>query len=725
MILKKLKLENFIIYSFVDLDFSNVSLATIVGRHSSDRRRSNGSGKTALLESIRFALYGECRSSTKNKIIKSGEKSCLVFLECEVGSKILSIWRSVNSDGISSCKINIDGRFAGDKVRVANESIQSLLGIDVDLFDSIYFFKQGDQFGFAEKSPSERKDALAKVFKMDTLQRCLDLAKLKKKKREEEATANLAILENSQLQARSMQTVQSLESSCDELRDEYVINYQILDHYRNFHDDCVIDFSDHQKSNKEFKEEFDVSVNDLNEINSQIDIVNSRIVKSQQSLQRDNSTFERLKSEVESQKAIVAGLNKNELETSLPSLEIKRKTFEKECNAIVAKISKLEGGKDALKHSCIQSFDGSVCPTCKQSVNREHLDKIKLDQDEKISKYDSEISALKFQLQVKNKQKESLDAKYQNAMRDIAIIQQFLLKESEFKMKKSEFSQIQKSYDEDIKRRHDLCLKQNQLSSRTDIGKINKITKFIDDKMIFVKKALVEYDQKRLNQLQSVVDNCKQQFDLKVEQLKKRELIDKSIESLSKKKIEIDSSLLISEKIVEIFSKNGIQSIIIENLIGMIEAFANEILQQMQTSFILQLKTIKENKDGSLKESLDIIITDNGSEKNFENYSGGEKTMINIALRLSLSRVISAMHGVKVKTLFLDEVLGSLDVVNREEVVKIISYLSKSFDQVFVVSHTDEINDIIDSSIQITRLQDHSRVEIKHERNQEAFAANS
>jgi len=162
----------------------------------------------------------------------------------------------------------------------------------------------------------------------------------------------------------------------------------------------------------------------------------------------------------------------------------------------------------------------------------------------------------------------------------------------------------------------------------------------------------------------------------------------------------------------EAFGRNGVQAILLENAIGVIEQFANDILKQMQTQFLVQMRTQKETKAGEQRETLDIIVFYNGAERPFESYSGGEQTMINLALRLALSRVISSLHGVQMQSLFLDEVLGELDEVNREEAIKIVAFLAKSYEQVFVISHTNEIKDIIDSAIVIVRHDTYSEIKI-------------
>tara|TARA_Y100001972_G_C7619247_1_gene310524 strand:+ start:83 stop:616 length:534 start_codon:yes stop_codon:yes gene_type:complete len=177
--------------------------------------------------------------------------------------------------------------------------------------------------------------------------------------------------------------------------------------------------------------------------------------------------------------------------------------------------------------------------------------------------------------------------------------------------------------------------------------------------------------------------------------------------------------------LTEAFGKDGIQALIIENALGAIEKFANDMLDHMQTRFVIELKTQKQTKSGEDKESLDILIYDGSGMRPFESYSGGERTLINLAIRLALSKAISALHGVSMQSLFMDEVFGALDEVNREEVVKVLSFLSRSFSQVLVVSHTDQVKDVIDSGIVIRRYDGWSEVTKTDGRGKEPTSSSS
>jgi exonuclease SbcC len=133
----------------------------------------------------------------------------------------------------------------------------------------------------------------------------------------------------------------------------------------------------------------------------------------------------------------------------------------------------------------------------------------------------------------------------------------------------------------------------------------------------------------------------------------------------------------------------------------------------MQTNFVVKFRTVKQIQSGNDKETLDILVYDNGTERAIETYSGGERTLINLSVRLSLSKVLASIYNVEVRAIFLDEVLSALDEVNETETIKVLKFLSNSFSQLFVISHTERVRDYIPNNIIVTRHQEYSEVKVK------------
>ena len=77
-------------------------------------------------------------------------------------------------------------------------------------------------------------------------------------------------------------------------------------------------------------------------------------------------------------------------------------------------------------------------------------------------------------------------------------------------------------------------------------------------------------------------------------------------------------------------------------------------------------------------------------------YSGGEKTLIDFALRVTLSIILSRRANCQIQTIILDEPFGELDSVNRQIIVKAIKYILNkyNFKRIIVISHCEELQNM-------------------------------
>ncbi len=83
--------------------------------------------------------------------------------------------------------------------------------------------------------------------------------------------------------------------------------------------------------------------------------------------------------------------------------------------------------------------------------------------------------------------------------------------------------------------------------------------------------------------------------------------------------------------------------------------------------------------------------------------SGGEEDVVALSLRLALSELIQEMSGHPMSLLILDEVFGSLDAERRQSVLERLIGLKNRFSQIFIISHIEEINQIADQCIYLSR----------------------
>ena len=142
------------------------------------------------------------------------------------------------------------------------------------------------------------------------------------------------------------------------------------------------------------------------------------------------------------------------------------------------------------------------------------------------------------------------------------------------------------------------------------------------------------------------------------------------------------------------FGRNGLQAMLIEAALPDLEKEANLLLARLTDGRMhVRLETQREKKTGGMKESLDIIISDELGSRPYELYSGGEAFRVNLALRIALSRLLARRAGAALQTLFIDEGFGTQDAQGREHLVEAIHMIKDDFALILVITHIDELKD--------------------------------
>jgi DNA repair exonuclease SbcCD ATPase subunit len=156
------------------------------------------------------------------------------------------------------------------------------------------------------------------------------------------------------------------------------------------------------------------------------------------------------------------------------------------------------------------------------------------------------------------------------------------------------------------------------------------------------------------------------------------------------------------------FSKSGIPMLVMENVVSEIEHATVEILEAMESQFRIRFRT----ETASGRDTLQIEIETPDGVRGIRSFSGGQRTEINLAIRLALSEVLSRRADVSFDSIFLDEVMAALDAPARQCFLRVVNLVKRSFSQVYVVSHHPEIRDVLETGMLVTWTPDGSVVEI-------------
>jgi exonuclease SbcC len=117
----------------------------------------------------------------------------------------------------------------------------------------------------------------------------------------------------------------------------------------------------------------------------------------------------------------------------------------------------------------------------------------------------------------------------------------------------------------------------------------------------------------------------------------------------------------------------------------------------------LQLATRRETKAGKVAETLDIRISDEVGQRDYEMFSGGEAFRIDFALRIALSQLLAERSGASLATLIIDEGFGSQDQEGLDRLVDALVSIKDRFRLVLVITHIEDLKQRFDRRIDVIK----------------------
>jgi exonuclease SbcC len=161
------------------------------------------------------------------------------------------------------------------------------------------------------------------------------------------------------------------------------------------------------------------------------------------------------------------------------------------------------------------------------------------------------------------------------------------------------------------------------------------------------------------------------------------------------------------DKLAVVFGRDGIPALIIENAIPEIEDEANRLLSQLTDNRVnVSIESLRDLKSGSLKETLDIQVSDELGTRPLELFSGGESFRVDFALRIALSKLLARRAGTRLRTLVVDEGFGTQDTEGLQRILEAINVISADFDKILVITHLETLKNAFPARIEVVKLPD-------------------
>lgn len=183
----------------------------------------------------------------------------------------------------------------------------------------------------------------------------------------------------------------------------------------------------------------------------------------------------------------------------------------------------------------------------------------------------------------------------------------------------------------------------------------------------------------------------------------------------------------IYQELAQAFGKNGIQALMIENVLPQLEAETNRILNrlsgnQLHVQFITQRSHRREQSrsakakgfQAKFIETLDILIADPQGTRPYETYSGGEAFRVNFAIRLALSRLLAQRSGTALQLLIIDEGFGTQDAEGCDRLIAAITAIAPDFACILTVTHVPHFKEAFQTRIEVIKTETGSQLTLSH-----------
>ncbi len=184
MIPIKLQIKNFLSYGpeIQTIEFGNYPLICLSGK--------NGHGKSALLDAITWALWGEARKLGGNAkadqgLLRLGQTQMMICLDFECGQNRYRVRREFMQTYGKPVSILEFGMLQDAEhfipltektIRDTQAKIEQTLHLSFDAFINSAFLRQGQANEFSKKSPKERKEILGSILGLDQYETIRKLA---------------------------------------------------------------------------------------------------------------------------------------------------------------------------------------------------------------------------------------------------------------------------------------------------------------------------------------------------------------------------------------------------------------------------------------------------------------------------------------------------------------------------------------------------------------------
>ena len=734
----RLQLTNFLSYESLDLDLTQVSYTSVTGE--------NGSGKSTIPLAIAWAIYGTTRvSSVSTSVIRDESEYAKAWLDLEDESGTFwRIYRHLPMRGTQTIAVYSSADCEdwiqwGDHLSAtAKAKIAELVGMSENAFYSLMLVDQSSTAGgtrFTRSDANTRREILHGLIPelerwseyhsmIGERSRTINREIVRMEGRSESLVEGRGKAENrvSDLDAEIV-AFDATEESLAEERKGYEAKISKITQEIGQTSTRIQDLENKQSAIK-------------SESRAKIAEMESDLASIEHERERNLSAHSSLRTAVEAVKTL-EGEIKTILEDS-PSLvgdeQARIESHESNIARLDQKIEKIQA-EIAAHRSEIQRNEKQIsrlkdaaettegrCPVCSSELSEDQCHKISAELEESNDGLDSQL--LKAKIKLDNLSEKRVAER--DAVTEIrGLLNQAAMIEAKIESRKAN---LETRKQEVVKHQEtvDSLPDEKDLDARTEkIRESVKKETESRDKLILevIEHAGIEDDEEAVSKLRKrlrvVEENLKSnREDTEDLQVMLSRLADaktavkeanKEIKQAKKDLKELQTRQEAVNWLYRALSTKGAPAMLLDSVLGAIEESQNEILRRLSVGLPLQVefRQTRPNKtNDGVKEVLDIIVhTESGVERPIEAFSFGERVLLSLSNVFAMVEVFNRLHPGLVRTIFLDEPLGSLDDVRVPAFVNVIQTVMEAgiVDAMWIITHDQKVVDALPQQVLVAK----------------------
>jgi len=220
-------------------------------------------------------------------------------------------------------------------------------------------------------------------------------------------------------------------------------------------------------------------------------------------------------------------------------------------------------------------------------------------------------------------------------------------------------------------------------------------------------KQMKIYDDLKCIYISSKDKLIKRKVEIDILQEKYKRYIDlkDNLEAKTFELFEINKLYNIYSKLNDLMSINGYNYWIYKNIIPILNHHTNNILKNI-VDFTCDIELIS---DSIKSTSIDIYIqnSNNNIRLPIKMSSGFQQQIVSIAIRIALIN----LSNNKGSSIFMDESFSSFDINYQNKIPELLKYFSKTFENIWVISHIENLQKDIQGKYIVKRIGLYSKVQ--------------